>query len=710
MIGKGETSFLDVEMTSVTLALALTTASWLPTSLVPTPFTCRAAHHQRTAVQCVAAERVTGKSTPFDDDYISIPGDEEVEAADVLASLALDDDGGIAGDSEKLWALDNDDPNAAPTPDPDDPDRPPIAMFNVDETTVTMLAEKGITHFTPIQAQSYDMLRAGHDMLGRSRTGTGKTLAFALPLVQRLAEEQRRERPERGRAPRMLVLVPTRELAKQVGEVIQMLGRPHRMEVHTFTGGTPYPPQERALRNGIDVLVGTPGRIIDHLNNGGLLLDNLRHVVLDEADEMLNMGFKEDVEQILEAASAQDRQTVLFSATHPPWVRDVSRQHQTDPIEIDAVGKGQSEAATSVDHRAVLTPAAETARCSTLADVIAVYGTENAKTIVFTSTKREVDELCASSALSALSPQALHGDFSQAQRDLTLRRFREGLFNVLVATDVAARGIDIQGIDLVVQYRLPQDPDSYVHRSGRTGRAGRTGTSLLLYSEREEREVDNLERRANVRFEKSGPPSTSTVMAAAAQLVPRRLKAVEPKVQKYFTAAAAELLAGDDVIAHVAQALALVAGKVTLTQRSLLTGEEGQTTLLLEAGDGSMLTAGDAMAAINRLGKTSSGERAADHVGKIRACEDASQVLPLPRERTAPLRLPCALGCPSLRRIKSTAVVPFTAVAPADVDAAHSTRVLRQRLRLPCCGVGGPGPLRVPSRQASCDVARAARC
>jgi ATP-dependent RNA helicase DDX21 len=357
----------------------------------------------------------------------------------------------------------------------------------------------------------------------------------------------------------------------------------------------------------------------------------------------------------------------------------------------------------------VLTPAAETARCSTLADVIAVYGTENAKTIVFTSTKREVDELCASSALSALSPQALHGDFSQAQRDLTLRRFREGHFNVLVATDVAARGIDIQGIDLVVQYRLPQDPDSYVHRSGRTGRAGRTGTSLLLYSEREEREVTNLERRANVRFVKSGPPSTSTVMAAAAQLVPRRLKAVEPKVQKYFTAAAAELLAGDDVVAHVAQALALVAGKVTLTQRSLLTGEEGQTTLLLEASDGSMLTAGDAMAAINRLGKTSSGERAADHVGKIRACEDASQVR-ASRTHCPPLRMHCALGYPSLRRIKSTAVVPFTAVAPADVDAAHNTCVLRQWLRLPCCGLGGPGPLRVPSRQACCDVARAACC
>ena len=258
---------------------------------------------------------------------------------------------------------------------------------------------------------------------------------------------------------------------------------------------------------------------------------------------MLNMGFKEDVETILEGSSdperrppGLERQTVLFSATHPPWVRQVSSEYQTDVVTIDAVGKGQSEAATTVEHRAVLTPGSDTARCSTLADIISVYGTENSetRTIVFTSTRRECDELCTSAPLSPLTPQPLHGDVSQNQRDVTLKRFREGHFNVLVATDVAARGIDISGVDLIVQYRMPQDPDSYVHRSGRTGRAGRNGVSLLLYSEREQRDVRNLEQRANVRFIRDGPPSTTTVMNAAAGIVPNRLKAVQPKVSDYF--------------------------------------------------------------------------------------------------------------------------------------------------------------------------------
>ena len=164
-----------------------------------------------------------------------------------LADLALAVDGGSAGEPS---AATDDDPHAAVL-EADDPDRPPISMFNVDAATVSILEEQGITNFTPIQAQSYDMLRAGHDMLGRSRTGTGKTLAFSLPLVQRLAEEQRQEQPVRGRRPRMVVLAPTRELARQVGDVINMLGKPHRMQVHTFVGGTPYPPQQRALRNGI---------------------------------------------------------------------------------------------------------------------------------------------------------------------------------------------------------------------------------------------------------------------------------------------------------------------------------------------------------------------------------------------------------------------------------------------------------------------------
>ena len=400
---------------------------------------------------------------------------------------------------------------------------------------------------------------------------------------------------------------------------------------------------------------------------------------------MLNMGFKEDVERILEGSETEagTRQTVMFSATHPPWVRDVSREYQRDVVTVDAVGRGNSEAATTVEHRAVLTPGSDIARCSTLADIISVYGAgPDSRTIVFTSTKREADELCVSAPLSALSPQPLHGDVSQTQRDVTLKRFREGHFNVLVATDVAARGIDISGVDLIVQYRMPQDPDSYVHRSGRTGRAGKHGVSLLLYSERENRDVRNLEQRANVKFQRDGPPSTATVMAAAANLVPRRLAVVQPKVRDYFTELASDLLASDDEeekLEKVARALALVAGKVSLTERSLLTGEDGMTTLLLEATDQTALTPGDAMSAVGALGKTETGELAADHVGKIRSCHDHDKV----RARImalcflAPCQTPCthmhACSLLSFCRNKKHHGCRLPLSVPVAVIPAHTT-------------------------------------
>ena len=421
---------------------------------------------------------------------------------------------------------------------------------------------------------------------------------------------------------------------RQVGDVLTGLANTHGLFV-VFTGGTPYLPQQRALQ-GHRHSGGHARPDHRHLNNGDLDLTKLRICVLDEADEMLNMGFKDDVETILEGSSnpetrdmSIDRQTVLFSATHPSWVRQVSAEYQTNVATLDAVGKGNSEAASTVEHRAVLTPGTDTARCSTLADIIAVYGTDQSRTIVFTSTRRECDELCASAPLSAHSPQALHGDVSQNQRDVTLKRFREGHFSVLVATDVAARGIDISGVDLIVQYRMPQDPDSYVHRSGRTGRAGRNGVSLLLYSEREQHEVRRLEQRANVRFLRDGPPSTTTVMEAACRVVPRRLTAVQPKVSEYFEDAAKEILASDDALEQVSRALALVAGKVTLTERSLLTGEDSMTTLQLEATDGTVLSPGDAMSAISAIapGGVGGTERLADHVGKIRACQDPTKIV-----------------------------------------------------------------------------------
>ena len=205
-----------------------------------------------------------------------------------------------------------------------------IANSDVDPRMAELLAAKGIVKFTPIQVQSYALLRRGADMLGRSQTGTGKTLAFALPLMHRL-QDSRAGRKERGRKAAILVVAPTRELARQVAETFEMLARPERLSVSVFHGGTPYGPQQRALRDGLDVIVGTPGRIIDHLQNGDLDLSEVAHVVLDEADEMLNMGFKDDVETILAECTSEARQTVLFSATLTArLVRDDSRCSRRD--------------------------------------------------------------------------------------------------------------------------------------------------------------------------------------------------------------------------------------------------------------------------------------------------------------------------------------------------------------------------------------------
>jgi len=552
-----------------------------------------------------------------------MPSLEEVLGEPEEPLFALDMDEGDFGDDEDLADEEETDPSL-------------IANAGIDPRIVALLEGKGITSFTPIQQQSFPLLRDGADMLGRSQTGTGKTLAFALPMMVSLAEA-RAGRKERGRKPAIVVLAPTRELARQVAETFELLARPERFSVATFHGGVPYGPQQRVLRSGLDVLVGTPGRIIDHLNNGDLDLSEVRHAVLDEADEMLNMGFKDDVETILGYATSEERQTVLFSATHPPWVQSVARDHLKNPVTVDAVGRGESEAAATVTHHAILAPTSPSGRVGTLADVIAVHGVANegSRCIVFTSTKRECDELCGAAALAPLGAQALHGDISQAQRDMTLKKFREGTFKVLVATDVAARGIDVSGVNLIVQYRLPEDPESYVHRSGRTGRAGREGVSIVLYAEREGRALQMLERRANVKFKRGGPPSLESVMEAAAALVPERLASVDEQVLPFFTDSAEALLAQPDAASRVAAALALIAGKREISQRSLLTGEEQLKTLLVSSTDGAQLVPGDVMATVSALAPqlTLATGRPADSVGKIRQCRDPTKlVFDLPAE------------------------------------------------------------------------------
>ncbi|OEU08954.1 DEAD-domain-containing protein, partial [Fragilariopsis cylindrus CCMP1102] len=371
----------------------------------------------------------------------------------------------------------------------------------LDQNVIDVLSGKGITHFTPVQGEAFDPILAGRDVIGRSRTGTGKTLAFGLPSITRLVkwlEEKGVRDPQtgnmkRGRAVSMLVLCPTRELARQVQEEISDVARPLGLFAEVFHGGVSYDGQSRALRSGLDILVGTPGRIMDHMNRGTLRLNEADLIVLDEADEMLSMGFADDVETMLDGFgkdNGKKPQCLLFSATTPPWVKQIGRQYQENVIAIDATNDtGGSRVATTVRHTAIQVPwAKKNAESSAVQQKI--FG----KTIVFTETKRAADELVSGGVFKSLTAQALHGDVGQKQRDSILAAFRAGAFNVLVATDVAARGIDIKNVDVVVQFDPPRDVDTYVHRSGRTGRAGSSGVSVLLYNNNQQRDIVRIER------------------------------------------------------------------------------------------------------------------------------------------------------------------------------------------------------------------------
>jgi ATP-dependent RNA helicase DDX21 len=306
----------------------------------------------------------------------------------------------------------------------------------------------------------------------------------------------------------MLVICPTRELARQVSEEITLVAKPLGLFVDVFHGGVSYGPQAGNLREGIDVLVGTPGRLIDHIERGNLNLSRCDLVVLDEADEMLNMGFAEDVERMLEGVgqdNPQKTQCLLFSATTPPWVKTIGRRYQNDPLSIDSTGEeGGARVANTVRHTAIQVPPGADSKLALLEDIIAVEISRDqteemspeeiqkeedeelanpvakaardkrkkanlsqkvfGKTIVFVETKKMADELVSGGVFKSLTAQALHGDVGQKQRDSTLTAFRKGAFNVLVATDVAARGIDIKDVDLVIQFDPPRDTDSYVHR------------------------------------------------------------------------------------------------------------------------------------------------------------------------------------------------------------------------------------------------------
>uniref|UniRef100_A0A8C3LQV6 RNA helicase n=1 Tax=Chrysolophus pictus TaxID=9089 RepID=A0A8C3LQV6_CHRPC len=448
------------------------------------------------------------------------------------------------------------------------------------QNTINLLKARGVKYLFPVQVKTFQPIYDGKDLIAQARTGTGKTFSFAIPLTEKLQNDSQDER--RGRSPKVLVLVPTRELAIQVAKDFKNLTR--KLSVACFYGGTPYKAQFDLLKSGIDILVGTPGQLKDYIQNSKLDLSNVKHVVLDEVDHMLDMGFAEQVEEILGFAykkgSENSPQTLLFSATCPRWVYDVAKKYMKDEYEqVDLIGKKTQRTATTVEHLAIQCRSSQ--RAEVLGDIIQVYSGSHGRTIVFCETKKEANELALNSALKQ-EAQSLHGDIPQKQREVTLKGFRNGVFEVLIATNVAARGLDIPEVDLVIQCSPPKDVDSYIHRSGRTGRAGRTGICICFYQRREEDLLKQVEQKAGITFRRIGVPSATDIIKASSDDAKKCLDAVPPSAIDYFRQSARELIEEKGAVDALAAALAHISGASSIQQRSLLNSTAGFVTMVLQ--------------------------------------------------------------------------------------------------------------------------------
>jgi ATP-dependent RNA helicase DeaD len=381
------------------------------------------------------------------------------------------------------------------------PESPAITFADLDLPAAlrAQVAELGFTTPTAIQAAAIPALLGGRDITGVAQTGTGKTAAFGLPLLAAVDPELREVQA--------IVLAPTRELAMQVAEALESFARQMPgLTVVPVYGGSPYLPQQRALRAGAQVVVGTPGRVIDHLDRGSLSLDSVRFLVLDEADEMLRMGFVDDVDRIASATPAE-KQVALFSATMPAGIRRVAAQHLTDPVEITVAR--QSSTVSSVRQTYAVVPFRH--KAGALARVLAITDADAA--IVFVRTRSAAEDVAVSLVERGVAAAYISGDVAQADREKIVERVRSGAISVLVATDVAARGLDIDRIGLVVNFDVPGEPEAYVHRIGRTGRAGRTGEALTFVTPNEQGKLRAIERTTRQKLEQIQIPSPVDVSA-----------------------------------------------------------------------------------------------------------------------------------------------------------------------------------------------------
>ena len=442
-----------------------------------------------------------------------------------------------------------------------------FAGFGFSEALLRTLADKGYSEPSPIQKAAFPELMLGRDLVGQAQTGTGKTAAFALPLLERLESGQK--------TPQALVLAPTRELAMQVAESFKAYsaGHPH-LKVLAVYGGTDFRSQISALRRGVDVVVGTPGRVMDHMRQGTLDTSGLRSLVLDEADEMLRMGFIDDVEWILDQLPEQ-RQVVLFSATMPPEIRRLSKRYLKDPAEVTIRTKDQE--GKRIRQRSITVPMPH--KLEALQRVLDACGGEGV--IIFARTKAITLTVAETLEAGGHQVAVLNGDVPQNQRERTVERLRSGSVDILVATDVAARGLDVERIGLVINYDMPFDSEAYVHRIGRTGRAGRSGEAVLFVTPRERRFVNNLERATGQAIEPMAIPSNAEINQSRLDKLRQRL-AEAATGEKQQTDEAVLL---QELLQRVGQEHDLDPSKLALAALTLAVGDQP----LLVQGDESWL-------------------------------------------------------------------------------------------------------------------------
>jgi ATP-dependent RNA helicase DeaD len=401
---------------------------------------------------------------------------------------------------------------------PTDTETKGFAELELAPSILESLAALGYEEPTPIQREAIPVLIRGQDILGQAATGTGKTAAFALPIVQHVASLAAGDR----KSPSAFILVPTRELAMQVAEAVHKYGKSIGVRVLPIYGGQAMQQQLRSLQRSVDVVVATPGRVLDHIRRSSIDLSRVRTVVLDEADEMLDMGFAEDLEAIL-IALPKERQTALFSATIPPRIAYIAKSHLKDPVRI-TIARERTAAGARAKVREVAYVVSRQHKPEALGRVLDMESPTSA--LIFCRTRTEVDDLTEVLSARGYEVESLHGGHNQEQRDRVMRRFREGTTQLLTATDVAARGLDIGHLSHVVNYDVPWTADAYVHRVGRTARAGREGVAITILEPREQRLLRNIEQQAKRKITIETVPTVVDVRARQMEITSASVRQV----------------------------------------------------------------------------------------------------------------------------------------------------------------------------------------